>query len=82
MFCTCVCRKSITQESLEPQFVINENEHVLDYCKKVLAKVAHLCSLGLIHISGNKLNVYMLPDNNNRKMAHIFAVLISPIRSH
>ena len=31
MFCTYVWTKSITQELLEPQFVIDENEHVLDF---------------------------------------------------
>ena len=47
MFCTCVWQKSLKQELLEPQFVIHENEHILDCYKKVSAKFAHACNLGL-----------------------------------
>ena len=41
MFCTYVYQKSMTQEKLAPQFVVHENEHVLDCC----AKFAQACVL-------------------------------------
>ena len=44
--CTYVWQKSMAQEKLELQFVIHENAHVLDCCKKVCVKFAHACNLG------------------------------------
>ena len=43
-----VWQQSITQKLVVPQFVIHENEHVLASRKKVCAKFAHACNLGLI----------------------------------
>ena len=46
MFCTYFWQKSMTQEWLEPLFVIHQNEHVLDCYLKVFTKLAHECNLG------------------------------------
>ena len=43
----CLTEVNNTGIAIEPQFVIHENENVLDCCKNMCAKFAHACNLEL-----------------------------------
>ena len=65
MFCTYVWRAEVNNTRIvEPQFDIHENKHIIDCCKKVREKFAHLCNVGLMpaladpnkHLAGGRFN--------------------------